>query len=96
MLPCGDRSSSSFLTLRYLIGSHIAALVVATALGSAAAQSSDFNRRATATAQILAGITPTAGDPAFVRLLGSGAFPEHDKGMAAHGIQARRDRKGVV
>ena len=89
MLPCGDRSSLSFLTLRYLIGSHIAALVVATALGSAAAQSSDFNRRATATAQILAGITPTAGDPAFDRLLSSEAFPEHQKWMAAHWIQTR-------
>jgi len=51
-------------------------------VGSAAAESGNFNRRATATAQILAGIVPAIDDPAFDRLLESAAFLEHQKWMA--------------
>ena len=66
------------------------ALVVAIALaGSAAAENGEFNRRATATAQILAGITPPAGDPALDRLVKLEAFAEHQKWMASHWGQAR-------
>jgi hypothetical protein len=66
------------------------ALVVTIALaGSAAAENGEFNRRATATAQILAGITPAAGDPALDRLVKLEAFAEHQKWMASHWGQAR-------
>jgi len=64
-------------------------LVVAALVGSAAAQTGEFNRRATATAQILAGITPTAGDPNLDRLVKLEVFAEHQKWMAAHWAQAR-------
>jgi len=95
MQSCGDRSSA-FLALRYLIASPIFALGVAAALlGSAAAQSNDFNHRATATAQILAGITPAVGDPALDRLLRSEAFSEHQKWMAARWGQMR-SRMAVI
>lgn len=41
----------------------------------------DYNRRATATAQILAGITPNPPDPALKRLVDSEAFKEHQQWM---------------
>jgi hypothetical protein len=66
-----------------------ALLVVAALVGSAAAQTGEFNRRATATAQILAGITPTAGDPNLDRLVKLEVFVEHQKWMAAHWAQAQ-------
>ena len=70
--------------------SFAAVLLVAAALaGSAAAQTGEFNRRATATAQILAGITPSAGDPNLDRLVRLEAFSEHQKWMEAHWAQAR-------
>ncbi|MET0502019.1 MAG: hypothetical protein ABW172_10910 [Candidatus Binatia bacterium] len=69
--------------------------VAAVLLGSAAAQSSEFNHRATATAQILAGITPAVGDPALDRLLRSEAFPEHQKWMAPRWGQMR-SRMAVI
>ena len=66
------------------------ALLLTTALaGSAAAESGEFNRRATATAQILAGITPPAGDPALDRLVKLEVFAEHQKWMTSHWGQAR-------
>lgn len=67
----------------------LAFLVTGTLVGSAAGQSDDFNRRATATAQILAGITPPAGDPAIDRLVKLDVFAEHQKWMASHWDQAR-------
>jgi hypothetical protein len=73
-----------------LLRSLVLALLVTTALvGSASAESGEFNRRATATAQILAGITPTAGDPALDRLVKLEVFAEHQKWMASHWRQAR-------
>lgn len=66
------------------------ALLVTTALvGSAAAESGEFNRRATATAQILAGIMPPAGEPALDRLVKLEVFAEHQKWMTSHWGQAR-------
>ena len=66
------------------------ALLLTTVLaGSAAAESGEFNRRATATAQILAGITPPAGDPALDRLVKLEVFAEHQKWMTSHWGQAR-------
>jgi len=41
----------------------------------------EYNRRATATAQILAGITPNPPDPALKRLVESDAFKEHQQWM---------------
>jgi hypothetical protein len=55
----------------------------------AAAEGSEFNRRATATAQILAGIMPPAGDLALDRLVKLEAFAEHQKWMASRWSQAR-------
>jgi hypothetical protein len=66
------------------------ALVVAITLaGSAVAENGEFNRRATATAQILAGITPPAGDLALDRLVKLEAFAEHQKWMTSRWSQAR-------
>ena len=64
-------------------------LLITALVGSAAAESDDFNRRATATAQILAGITPPAGDPALDRLVKLEVFAEHQKWMASNWGQAR-------
>jgi hypothetical protein len=48
-----------------------------------AADHQEFNRRATATAQILAGITPNPPDPALKRLVETDAFKEHQQWMTA-------------
>jgi hypothetical protein len=48
-----------------------------------------FNRRATATAQILAGIGPSSSDPAIDRLGKLEAFAEHQKWMAAQWSQVK-------
>lgn len=45
------------------------------------AEVGDFNRRATAIAQILAGISPNPPDPALKRLVDSDAFKEHQQWM---------------
>ncbi|HEY3150273.1 MAG TPA: hypothetical protein VGK65_01285 [Candidatus Binatia bacterium] len=49
----------------------------------------EFNRRATATAQILAGITPNPLDPALKRLVESDAFKEHQQSMTSSWAQVR-------
>jgi hypothetical protein len=49
----------------------------------------DFNRRATATAQIMAGIMPAGGDPAMERLAKLEIFAEHQKWMASQWGQVR-------
>jgi hypothetical protein len=54
----------------------------------AAAESGEFNRRATATAQILAGMKPRVSDPALDRIELE-AFAEHQKWMASQWAQAR-------
>jgi hypothetical protein len=56
---------------------------------AAAADEAVFNRRATATAQVLAGITPIPGDPAVDRLVKLETFAEHQKWMAAQWQQVR-------
>jgi len=71
----------SFAALRFIA---IAAVVVLSSAGQALANSGDsmeFNRRATATAQILAGITPNPLDPALKRLVESDTFKEHQQWM---------------
>jgi hypothetical protein len=63
----------------------LAALAVASA-----AETQEYNRRATATAQIMAGITPAAGDPVLDRLTKLECFAEHQNWMAAQWNQARQ------
>jgi len=55
----------------------------------AGAEVQEFNRRATATAQIMAGISPVGGEPALERLTKLDAFAEHQKWMVAQWSQAR-------
>jgi hypothetical protein len=49
----------------------------------------EFNRRATATAQILAGITPNPPEPALKRFVESDAFKEHQQWMTTSWNQVR-------
>lgn len=55
----------------------------------------EFNRRATATAQLLAGITPNPPEPAFNRLIELDAWKEHQKWMTSQWAQVR-GRLGVM
>jgi hypothetical protein len=65
-------------------------LVVALAfVQAAAADEPTFNRRATATAQILAGKPPASSDPAIDRLVKLVAFAEHQKWMMAQWSQVK-------
>jgi hypothetical protein len=66
------------------------ALLTVGAFGtSVGAEVGDFNRRATATAQILAGISPTIPDPVLKRLVESEAFKEHHQWMTNSWNQVR-------
>jgi hypothetical protein len=49
----------------------------------------EYNRRATAVAQVLAGIQPAPGDPAIDRLTKTDAFVDHQKWMSAQWSQVR-------
>ena len=49
----------------------------------------EFNRRATATAQILAGITPNPIEPPLMRFVETDAFKEHHQWMASSWNQVR-------
>jgi len=53
-----------------------------------AGDTAEFNRRATATAQVMAGITPASGDAAIDRLVKLEVFAEHQKWMTAQWSQA--------
>jgi len=59
------------------------------------APTQEFNRRATATSQILAGITPNPVDPALNRLLELDAWKEHQKWMTAQWSEVRGRIKSV-
>src|SRR6267142_4635194 len=52
-------------------------------------ESLEYNRRATATAQILAGITPNPPDPALKRFVEADAFKEHQQWMTSSWNQVR-------
>ena len=52
-------------------------------------ENGDYNRRATATAQILAGITPNPPDAALKRLLETETFKEHQQWMTTNWNQVR-------
>ena len=56
---------------------------------SARAEIQEYNRRATATAQIMAGISPAGSDLALERRTKLDAFVEHQKWMAVQWSQAR-------
>src|SRR5262245_10907114 len=58
-------------------------------------EQAEFNRRATATAQLLAGITPNPADPALNRLMELDAWKEHQKWMTSQWAQVR-GRLGVM
>jgi hypothetical protein len=64
-------------------------LIFAWQAGFALAENADFNQRATATAQILAGIIPTTPDPALKSYVESEAFKEHQQWMASNWGQVR-------
>ena len=64
--------------------SSIVAMLAWSLLGHAiAGDNIEFNRRATATAQILAGILPNPPDPALKRLVDTDAFKEHQQWMSS-------------
>ena len=84
-------------TLRMNLGWLIAGALLAT-VGTVAALDAppaEFNRRATATAQILAGITPNPTDPVLNRLLELDAWKEHQKWMTAQWAEVRGRIKTV-
>ena len=84
-------------TLRMNFGWLIAGALLA-AVGTVAAVDAppaEFNRRATATAQILAGITPNPPDPVLNRLLELDAWKEHQKWMTAQWAEVRGRIKTV-
>ncbi len=70
------------------IGATLLLMLFGPAIG-AGADVQEFNRRATATAQIMAGIAPAAGDPALERLTKLDAFAEHQKLMSAQWSQVQ-------
>ena len=73
----------------------LAALLVRGIGHAASHELVEFNRRATATAQLLAGITPNPPEPAFNRLLELDAWKEHQKWMTSQWAQVR-GRLGIM
>jgi hypothetical protein len=56
---------------------------------AATGETAEFNRRATATAQLLAGIMPNPPEPAFNRFTETEAWKEHSKWMTSQWAQVR-------
>ena len=78
------------MRVKYLLITLLASFPALGWLGNVSAgDNAEYNRRATATAQVLAGIQPTAGDPAIDQLTRLEAFAEHQKWMTAQWGQAR-------
>jgi hypothetical protein len=78
ILPCPSRRAGC--ALGSLVARIALALIVTLAYAhGAGAEEIVINRRATATAQILAGIVPAPGDPAIDRLVETDVFAEHQK-----------------
>ena len=78
----------SVRSLSPLIAATLLLMLLGRVVG-AGAEVQEFNRRATATAQIMAGIVPADGDPALERLIKLDAFAEHQKWMTAQWSQVR-------
>jgi hypothetical protein len=78
------------LRVKYILITLLASFPALIWLGNVSAgDNAEYNRRATATAQVLAGIQPAAGDPAIDQLTKLEAFAEHQKWMTAQWGQAR-------
>lgn len=78
------------MRVKYLLITLLASFPALGWLGNVSAgDNAEYNRRATATAQVLAGIQPAAGDPAIDQLTRLEAFAEHQKWMTAQWGQAR-------
>jgi len=78
------------LLVRYLLIALVAIFPSLAGFAPAAANDNvEYNRRATAVAQVLAGIQPAPGDPAIDRLVKLEAFAEHQKWMSAQWSQVR-------
>lgn len=89
-LPTSNLKSKLRFGSGFSLAILIAALTASTGVASAVGGDvNDFNRRATATAQVMAGITPASGDAAIDRLVKLETFIEHQKWMAAQWGQAR-------
>jgi hypothetical protein len=89
----GGNSALARCKIVYLVGLlrrfSLSLVVTIVLVDIAAAESGEFNRRATATAQILAGMKPPVSDPALDRVAKLEAFAEHQKWMASRWAQAR-------
>ena len=78
------------LWLQVHLGTLAILLSIMISVGNApASDPGEYNRRATATARIMAGIPPGAVDPAIDRLIKLDAFAEHQRWMAAQWNQVR-------
>ena len=77
-----------FLWLAFL-GGALSIVLGANVGRTAGTEIGEFNRRATATTQLLAGIMPTPSEPAFARLIESEAWKEHQKWMTGQWSQVR-------
>ena len=87
----GSRGNGKLLNLNWFgrILAAITFLCTVAQTAQASARESDFNRRATATAQILAGIAPNPSDLALNRLVETEAFKEHQQWMTHSWNQVR-------
>jgi len=78
--------SVAFLPILFVV--LLASLSIAATVW-ATSESMEFNRRATATAQILAGITPNPPEPVLKRFVDSDVFKEHQQWMTTSWNQVR-------
>ena len=88
-LKRGRPSPGNILEKQLLVGAFCAAVFMLLHFAPEAAAGTVYNRRATATAQLLAGIIPASGDPVLDRLVTSTAWDEHRRWMADQWSQAR-------
>ncbi|MGH7886585.1 MAG: hypothetical protein ACREPG_01885 [Candidatus Binatia bacterium] len=78
-----------------VLGVALAILLIGRDGRAASQEPAEFNRRATATAQLLAGISPNPPEPAFNRLLDLEVWKEHQKWMTSQWAQVR-GRLGIM
>src|ERR1044071_605723 len=76
-------------SLRAFASLLLLAITMAVPIASALAETGEFNRRATAISQILAGISPNPPDQALKRLVDTEAFKEHQQWMTNSWNQVR-------
>jgi len=73
----------------FVIGLVMSSILCLDEQRASAVEPGEFNRRATATAQLLAGITPNPPEPAFNRFTELEAWKEHQKWMTSQWVQVR-------